>query len=45
MMTTRVEWMEVTKKEPTNYSGHFKVSYNPTSLIISEIQKKIKKSA
>lgn len=44
-MTTRVEWMEAAKKEPTKYSGHFKMSYNPTALLIKEIQKKIRKTA
>ena len=44
-MTTRVEWMEAAKKEPTKYSGHFKMSYNPTALLIKEIQKKIRNTA
>ena len=44
-MTTRVEWMEIADKKPYRYSGHFKMSYNPTALLIKEIQKKIKKTA
>ena len=36
---------KVWPSEPTNYrySGHFKLSHNPTALIIKEIQKKIGK--
>ena len=28
----------------TRYSGYYKVSYNPMSFLINEIQKKIKKT-
>ena len=29
----------------TRYSGYYRVSYNPMSFLIKEIQKKIKKTA
>lgn len=35
------EWYD--KVPLTRYSGYYKVSYNPLSLLIKEIQKKVQK--
>lgn len=44
-MTTRAEWMKIKENPPVKHSGHFKLSHNPTALIIKEIQKKLCKTA